>query len=75
MKSILSIIIFMIPGILASQPVLDEYIKSGLENNLALQQKQAGYEKSLQALKEARDYSIPTFHLMPGTQFPKEAAS
>jgi outer membrane protein len=43
----------------AQNPVLDDYIKSGLENNLALNQKLASYEKSIQALREAIGLFLP----------------
>jgi outer membrane protein TolC len=45
---------------LSAQSVLQEYIKTGLENNLALQQKQNNYELSLQQLKQARGLLYPT---------------
>lgn len=38
---------------------LKDYLKFGLENNLALQQKRLSYNKSLQALKEARGLFFP----------------
>ena len=41
------------------QPVLDDYISYGLENNLALKQKESDYERSLEALKEARGLFYP----------------
>ncbi len=39
--------------------LLAQYIREGLENNLALQQKNADYEKSLKALDEARSWFFP----------------
>ncbi|HLN20300.1 MAG TPA: TolC family protein [Bacteroidales bacterium] len=45
--------------VLHGQDVLDEYIKYGLENNLALQQKQANYRISVEALKQARALFYP----------------
>lgn len=44
---------------MSGQEVLNEYIKYGIENNLALQQKQAGYQKSIEALKEAKGLFYP----------------
>lgn len=41
------------------QNVLDDYISYGLENNLALKQKEADYKKSLEALREARGLFYP----------------
>jgi outer membrane protein len=46
-----------------SNTILDLYIKQGLENNLALQQKQLNLEKSIQALKEANGLFYPTIEL------------
>lgn len=43
--------------------VLDFYIKQGLENNLALQQKKLNLEKSLIALKEANGLFYPAVSL------------
>ncbi len=44
---------------LAAQPVLDDYIRQGLSNNLVLKQKNISLEKSMLALKEARSYFLP----------------
>jgi outer membrane protein len=43
----------------SAQDTLQEYIHIGLENNLALQQKEAGFRKSLEALKQARGLFYP----------------
>jgi outer membrane protein len=59
MKTRLLILILFISYTLRGQEVLDEYIRAGLENNLTLKQKQTGYEKSLEALKEARGLFYP----------------
>jgi outer membrane protein len=53
------IFIFFIPVLLQGQAVLDEYVRYGIENNLALKQKQSGYQKSIEALKEARGLFYP----------------
>lgn len=42
---------------------LDDYIQEGLKTNIVLQQKQASYEKSLLALKEAKAYYYPEIFL------------
>ncbi len=42
-----------------SDTLLSYYIRTGLENNLALKQKNADYEKSLKALDEARSFFFP----------------
>ena len=59
MKLKIFIFIFLIPALLHGQEILKEYISYGIENNLALKQKQSGYEKSLEALKEARGLFYP----------------
>jgi len=52
-------------GILVSSPLfaqldtLNYYLKTGLEKNLALKQKQASFEKSMLAVKEARRMFYP----------------
>jgi outer membrane protein len=43
----------------AQNSALDDYIEMGLENNLALNQKLASYEKSIQALREAKGLFLP----------------
>lgn len=43
--------------------ILDSYVMEGLASNLALKQKEAGYEKSLQVLKEAKSYFYPQLSL------------
>src|SRR5512133_729008 len=47
----------------AGQTILDDYIRTGIENNLALQQKQSNYEISLQPLKQARGLFFPSVSL------------
>ena len=59
MKIKFVIIISFISGLIYGQEVLDDYIKFGLENNLALKQKLSDYEKSIEALKEARALFYP----------------
>lgn len=43
--------------------ILDQYIRSGLTNNLALQRKELDLEKSLKALKEANGLFFPSVGL------------
>jgi outer membrane protein len=43
---------------------LEQYIAEGLNNNLALQQKEFSYQKSLQALKEARGLYLPSLDIV-----------
>lgn len=47
----------------SAQEVLQAYIVEGLENNLALQQKEASFRQSLEALKEARGLFFPDISL------------
>lgn len=47
----------------AQDAVLDQYVQQALDNNLALQQKGYAYEKSLAALKEARQMFLPRLSL------------
>lgn len=47
------------PALANGQSVLERYISFGLENNLALKQKQSDHEKSIEALKEARGLFYP----------------
>ena len=42
-----------------AQSILSDYINIGLENNLALQQKEANYRQSLEILKEAKGLFYP----------------
>jgi outer membrane protein TolC len=63
MKKQLIFILLLLPGYLHSQEVLDQYVILGLENNLALKQKYSGYQRSLEALKEARGLFYPSIYL------------
>lgn len=40
-------------------PVLDEYIRTGIENNLQVRKKDLTYQKNLAALREAKGYFLP----------------
>jgi outer membrane protein len=59
MRIRITIFAFLIPLLLNSQEILKEYIRYAIENNLVLKQKQSGYEKSLEALREARGLFYP----------------
>jgi outer membrane protein TolC len=59
MKSRFILIFVLLSPLIDGQPVLDDYIRIGLENNLALRQKKTGYDKSLVALREARSLFYP----------------
>ncbi len=47
----------------AQSGILDSYINEGLESNLALQQKLASYEQSIQELRMARGLFLPSVSL------------
>ena len=49
-----------INSVFAQSNVLDTYINTALENNLTLQQKEYSYQKSLEALNEAKRMFLPT---------------
>ena len=51
--------IFLI-SVFAYADNLDNYVQIGLENNLALKQKEFNYKKSMHALKEARGMFFPS---------------
>jgi len=60
---ILLLLFIFCSQLIAQESILDNYVKTGLENNLALQQKKDSYEKSLYALREARGMFLPTLSL------------
>lgn len=59
MKALFFTFLAFLPSILSGQAALDDYLKYGLENNLTLQQKQTGYQKSIESLREARALFYP----------------
>lgn len=63
MKFLVLILLLWIPGLLSGQELLDQYVQEGLANNLALKQKELNYEKSLEALKEAKSLFFPNISL------------
>lgn len=56
-------LLLLFPVLTSGQQVLDDYISCGLENNLALKQKLSNYQKSLEALREARGLFFPNISL------------
>lgn len=58
-KCILILILLSSSHLSGQNNIIDNYVKNGLDNNLALQQKRATYHKSLEALKEARALFLP----------------
>jgi outer membrane protein len=59
MKIILLTALIFLSSFVFGQDILNDYVKYGLDNNLALQQKQSGYQKSIEALREARGLFYP----------------
>jgi outer membrane protein len=47
----------------AGQGTLDQYVEAGLENNLALKQKEVNFQKSMEVLKQARALFFPDISL------------
>jgi len=60
MKFRILILVWFIPALLRGQEILNEYIRYGLENNLVLKQKQSEYQKSIEALNEAKGLFYPS---------------
>ena len=63
-------VVAFLPGLLffnvdgnAQNTTLQAYIKDGLENNLALQQKKDDYSKSIEVLREANGMFFPSVSL------------
>lgn len=61
--TVLFISFLSITSAFAQNGVLDSYIQNALESNLALQQKEYSYQKSLEALSEAKRMFLPTVSL------------
>lgn len=57
----LIITILSIQSAFAQSYIIDAYIQTALKNNLTLQQKEYSYQKSLEALNEAKRMFLPTF--------------
>ncbi len=62
-KLLMNIFLMILPVFLQAQEILDEYVRYGLDNNLALKQKYSGFQRSLEALKEARGFFYPNIAL------------
>lgn len=63
MKFRMLFLVLFLPALLNGQEVLKDYVRYGLENNLVMKQKQSGYQKSIEALKEARGLFYPSISL------------
>jgi outer membrane protein TolC len=57
------LVMFFTSLLLQGQDILNEYVKLGIENNLALKQKLSSYQKSLEALREAKGLFYPAISL------------
>ncbi|MCK5033018.1 MAG: TolC family protein, partial [Calditrichia bacterium] len=62
-KSFLILVIFFGRMLFAQDGVLNEYVKYGLESNLALNQQKISLEQSIQSLKEARGMFFPSINI------------
>ena len=60
---LLGIALLILSTTLQAQASLDAYIQQALESNIALKRKNLSYEKSLQALKEAKANFLPQLSL------------
>lgn len=56
----IAVLLFSAPVYSQQVSILESYIKQGLENNLALKQREMNLEKNLQALKEANSLFFPS---------------
>ncbi len=63
-NNIILFLLIIIANIVHGQQItLENYVRIGLENNLALKQKKASYNKSLEVLNQARAYFLPQISL------------
>jgi outer membrane protein len=60
MKHLLVLCLLFIIPVISAQNVLQDYVKQGLDNNLAMKQKESSFRQSLEALKEARGMFYPS---------------
>lgn len=66
MKRITGIALFLlilVPALWAQEAALDRYIREALRSNITLRQQELSYEKSLAALKEAKNLFFPKLDL------------
>ncbi len=63
-KMIFLFSLFFIQAAFSAETVLDQYIKIGLESNLALRQQKYTMQQSMEALKEARGMFFPSISFM-----------
>lgn len=63
-RNVLTVVLSgLVLGSAGQEETLDAYIETGLENNLALMQKEANYAKSMEVLKQARAMFFPEISL------------
>lgn len=62
-KILTGLLLFYAATCVSQQNILDNYIKTGIESNLALKQKKNSYRKSLAALKHAKSLFFPNVSL------------
>lgn len=60
MKRKIIILLLLLPSQLYGQKELDDYIRFGLDNNLALKQRLSDYSRSIEALREAKGLFYPS---------------
>lgn len=59
-KMAIFLVITLLSSVIAQDAVLERYLKIGLENNLALQQREFSLQKSIASLDEARGMFMPS---------------
>ncbi len=59
----IAILFFLIQNIIAKDGLLENYIAEGLDNNLALKQKEFSLKKSILELREARGKFLPSISI------------
>jgi len=57
------ILLFLAKSIIANDGILESYISEGLDNNLALKQKEFSFRKSIYELREARGKFLPSISI------------
>jgi len=63
MNKIISVLLLLSISSFTQDDILENYIKSGIENNLAIKQKQFSLEQSIAALDEARGMFFPSIEI------------
>jgi outer membrane protein len=63
-RFLISFVFVLSTGFVYAQSILDEYVREGLKNNLALQQKNVTVKQAEQALQIARSYFLPSVNFL-----------